>query len=123
VNHRRKDWPTPETGVASRVIETQRGGLGAVYAVADLYATRPGLCEATRGHYPPRFSWWLERWVRESVCKWGKDPTPVQRARRELVLAALARVDWDTLADYYAKPADRYRVDRKQDNEPARGAT
>lgn len=123
VNTKRTEWATPETALAVDILERMHGLRRSVFAVADLYATRPGLCEATRGHYPPRFAWWLERWVRDGVAKWKKprnNATPVQSARRELVAAALARVDWDTLADHYTECAAQERAEREREDGTAR---
>ena len=117
-NARRKSrptitWPTPETGLVSGMFDGTPAWRRAVFGVADLYATRPGLCEATKGQYPPRFVWWLERWTRGELTRWQNKRTPTfrQNQRRALVLAALDRVDWDALAHHFEAQAERDRTE------------
>lgn len=115
------EWPTPETELVAGMFDTAPNWRNAVAAVADLYATRPGLCEATKGQYPPRFVWWLERWTRGELTRWQKKRTPTfrQTQRRALVLAALDRVDWNALANYFEAQAERERPERAEAETPA----
>lgn len=113
------EWPTPETGTVAGMFKEHYPWQRAAIGVADLYARQPALCDDTRGHYPPRFAWWVERWVRDQLTKWKGDCTPTQKARRALVVDALARVDWDALADALAARAARRRERIGMDNKPA----
>jgi hypothetical protein len=105
-----KEWPTPETKLVAAMFQRRIGWQRAAEGVVTLYATRPSLCEISRGHYPPHFVWWVERFVRDELTKWKRSGTETQHDRRQLVLAALDRVEWDALAEHFQHLAAENRV-------------
>jgi hypothetical protein len=104
-----KQWPTPETKLVAAMFQHRIGWQRAAEGVATLYATRPTLCEISKGHYPPRFVWWVERFVRDGLTKWKRSGTETQHDRRQLVLAALDRVHWAAIAEHFERAAAEHR--------------
>jgi hypothetical protein len=105
-----KEWPTPETKLVAAMFQRRVGWQRAAEGVAHLYATHHTLCEISKGHYPPRFVWWVERWVRDELTKWKRSGTDTQHDRRQLVLAALDRVHWDSIAEHLERASAKHRA-------------
>jgi hypothetical protein len=116
-----QEWTTPETKLVAGIIERTPRWPDVVMGVARLYARNPGLCDATRGEYPPRFAWWLERWVWAGLTRWKRKHTQTQGNRRRLVEAALARVEWQALADHYAEREATVRAEGERRRGGVRG--
>jgi hypothetical protein len=104
-----KEWPTPETTLVAAMFKQRPVWQNSAVAIAGLYATRPTLCEISKGHYPPRFVWWVERFVRDKLTNWKRGGTDTQRDRRKLVLAALDRVHWDAIAEHFERASAEHR--------------
>lgn len=79
-----------------------------VSGIAFLYVTRfHKWPEARQGHYPPTFAEWLRDYVRERSGCGIAGREAFEMFARDVVEAALGRVDWEQLAEHWLEVGRR----------------
>ena len=83
-----------------------------VGAIAFLYVTRfPRWPQVRRDHYPDTLAEWLREYVAERAGVETVGGTAFEMFARDVVEAALARVDWEQVADHWLEVG---RVDARE---------
>jgi hypothetical protein len=83
----------------------EQGDTRVVSAIAELYVSRPGLSEMSDGHYPPTFNQWIREWVETKSGCVSVDGGEWDMFARDVVQAALVRVDWEQIAAHWLDAA------------------
>jgi hypothetical protein len=115
---RRTPWANEETRTVAATISSDDEIRRVVLVVGFWYATDFEDVPAPRDNYPPAFAQWLRELVEDKLGVDQSSGSVWDFTAREIVAAALDRVDWDKLAERWLAQAIAQEAEGTEDEEP-----